>query len=56
MFRSRFTKPVAQALARWHERAVGRHALSMLDERILRDIGVDQATAAREAAKPFWRP
>jgi uncharacterized protein YjiS (DUF1127 family) len=32
-----------------------RHALLLLEDRLLRDIGVDGMAAAREAAKPFWR-
>jgi uncharacterized protein YjiS (DUF1127 family) len=39
----------------WQERAASRRALARLDERLLRDIGLDPAAAADEAAKPFWR-
>lgn len=38
------------------ERASQRQALSSLDDRMLRDIGVARAEADREAGKPFWRP
>ncbi|MFN4015911.1 MAG: DUF1127 domain-containing protein [Reyranella sp.] len=36
------------------ELARSRHQLAQLDERLLRDIGVDRATARFEANKPFW--
>jgi uncharacterized protein YjiS (DUF1127 family) len=32
-----------------------RFALSQLDDRMLRDIGLDRATAAHEAEQPIWR-
>jgi uncharacterized protein YjiS (DUF1127 family) len=38
----------------WRERARQRAVLSTLDDRMLRDIGIDSASAAREAGKPFW--
>ena len=44
-----------ETLARWQERINGRHALLKLDDRMLRDIGISRADAAREADKPFWR-
>jgi uncharacterized protein YjiS (DUF1127 family) len=40
----------------WQQRASQRHRLESLDERHLRDIGLSRADAAREAAKPFWKP
>jgi uncharacterized protein YjiS (DUF1127 family) len=39
----------------WHERIKSRRVLASLDERMLRDIGMDHATARREAGTPFWR-
>ncbi len=32
-----------------------RMALAQLDDRMLRDIGIDRATAANEAELPIWR-
>jgi uncharacterized protein YjiS (DUF1127 family) len=36
------------------ELARSRNQLAQLDERLLRDIGIDRATARFEADKPFW--
>ena len=36
------------------ELARSRNQLAQLDERLLRDIGIDRATARYEANKPFW--
>ena len=38
----------------WQERADQRHALAMLEDYQLRDIGLSRADVAREATKPFW--
>ena len=40
----------------WQERAEQRHALSALNEHMLKDIGVTHADAYKEARKPFWLP
>ncbi len=40
----------------WYERHRQRQYLARLDDRLLRDIGIDRATAELEIAKPFWRP
>ena len=42
-------------LISWQERANQRHCLARLDERLLRDIGLDRTRVAQETAKPFWR-
>ena len=39
----------------WSNRSRQRRRLLDLDDRILKDIGVDWIDARREAAKPFWR-
>ena len=41
-------------LGRWIRVARERRRLASLSDRQLSDIGVDDATAAREAARPFW--
>lgn len=38
-------------LALWHLRARSRREIERLEDRILRDIGIDRS----EANKPFWR-
>lgn len=40
----------------WRERQRQRFALSNLDDRLLRDIGVSREDAKIETTKPFWRP
>jgi uncharacterized protein YjiS (DUF1127 family) len=42
------------ALIEWRNRARGRAMLGGLDERLLKDIGVNRATASHEAGKRFW--
>lgn len=38
----------------WMQRDRERHMLSEIDDRMLRDIGLDRADVLAEAAKPFW--
>lgn len=40
----------------WQERAHSRYRLAQLEDRLLRDIGINRLDALQEAAKPFWRP
>ena len=42
-------------IARWVDRARQRSALAALNDHSLRDIGITQVEAAREAEKPFWK-
>jgi len=42
-------------LVLWRHRAATRRHLAGLDRRMLADVGLDRATAAQEAGKPFWR-
>lgn len=42
-------------LLAWRERARSRHQLAGMDDRLLRDIGVDRATAHAESDKGFWQ-
>ncbi len=46
---------IGAILADWHDRREGRHALMLLTDRELRDIGVSPGEAIAEASKPFWR-
>jgi uncharacterized protein YjiS (DUF1127 family) len=37
------------------ERARSRRVLRLMDDRMLRDIGIDRGAAQYESDKPFWR-
>ena len=50
----RVRETVAQ-LSLWRERQRSRAVLGGLNDRMLRDIGIDRATAAEESEAPFWR-
>ena len=45
-----------QILVIWQDRAEQRHALSELNDQMLKDIGVSRADAYKELRKPFWLP
>ncbi len=50
--------PLQSALALlwdWHRRARERAQLARLDDRALKDIGLNRADVAQEYGKPFWR-
>jgi uncharacterized protein YjiS (DUF1127 family) len=42
-------------LLEWRGRARDRHELARLDERSLRDLGLDRGAVWSECDKPFWR-
>jgi uncharacterized protein YjiS (DUF1127 family) len=46
----------AGLLDAWVQRARQRRQLEMLDDRLLRDLGLTRDEVHRECAKPFWRP
>ena len=46
---------LAALLRRSRARIRERRALAAMDERLLRDIGINRLDAARECAKPFWQ-
>jgi uncharacterized protein YjiS (DUF1127 family) len=48
-------RPAADAISTWLERARMRRHLMMLDDRLLRDIGLTRLQVRKEAEKPFWR-
>jgi uncharacterized protein YjiS (DUF1127 family) len=39
----------------WRERVRSRQALLGLDDHMLRDLGIDRATAQFMGSRPFWR-
>lgn len=42
---------ILDTLALWHFRATSRRELEQLEDRLLKDVGIDRS----EAYKPFWR-
>ena len=56
--RQNFDRKVQETVAQlslWRERARSRAMLGSLDDRMLRDVGIDRATAAEESRTWFWR-
>ena len=45
---------IVDLLRVWVERSRTRRDLARLDARLLLDIGIDPADAAKESRKPFW--
>ncbi len=45
---------VSLPLGQWIRVSRERRSLAGLNEQQLRDIGIDAATAATEASRPFW--
>jgi uncharacterized protein YjiS (DUF1127 family) len=46
---------LASMITIWLNRRQGRRDLSVLDDRLLADVGISREDALREAIKPFWR-
>jgi uncharacterized protein YjiS (DUF1127 family) len=44
------------SLVAWTQRTHERRQLLELDDRMLKDIGLNRGDVERECAKPFWRP
>jgi uncharacterized protein YjiS (DUF1127 family) len=51
----KFLAGVVNTLFVWHARSSDRGRLLVMDDRMLRDIGVSRAAVRQEAMKPFWR-
>ncbi len=51
----RLPRTLVETLLTWQRRAEERDRLATLDPRLLSDMGISEAAAAREAAIPFWR-
>ncbi|PWC54595.1 DUF1127 domain-containing protein [Azospirillum sp. TSO22-1] len=45
----------AATLKAWAGRRRQRRALALLDQRLLKDVGLSAEDAAEESRKPFWR-
>ncbi len=52
---ARLPLAILETLLVWQERDQQRRHLAALDDRLLSDMGISRAAAAREAAIPFWR-
>ncbi len=52
---SRLALSVAIAVFTWETRTKTRRSLRRLDDRLLRDIGLDPAQAGAEGHKRFWQ-
>lgn len=46
---------ILDLLTRWGARSAQRHRLAMLEDRMLKDIGLSRADADRESGKWFWQ-
>lgn len=51
----RLAARLIEVLLQWQDRAIQRRRLGQLNERMLRDIGLDRADIRYEIDKPFWR-
>jgi uncharacterized protein YjiS (DUF1127 family) len=51
----RWYTPLVRWLKRRHQRVHDRHILASLNDRSLRDIGLDRASVDRESTASFWR-
>lgn len=46
---------LSETLSLWQDRARQRRCLARLDDRLLRDIGIDRTDVLGEFRKPFWK-
>ena len=54
--RDQYRRSVLARIAEAWQRRRSRVYLPLLDDRMLKDIGITRAEADREAGKPFWLP
>lgn len=54
--RSSWLSTIIKAVRRWLGRHHQRRALGLLDDRLLKDIGLSRIDVAHEMEKPFWQP
>lgn len=50
-----FAVHLAVVVTKWSERRRTRMQLKDLDDHLLWDIGIDRATARKEANRPYWK-
>ena len=48
-------KRVVDTSLAWRRRAIERGRLAALDERLLKDIGINRLDVLREVSKPVWQ-
>jgi uncharacterized protein YjiS (DUF1127 family) len=46
---------IVATMREWHRRRMERRELASLDERMIRDIGLDPGAVYYEASQSFWR-
>ena len=51
----RLADRLAASLERWRQRQEQRKSLAMLNDHLLRDIGLTSEDVREEMKKPFWR-
>jgi len=51
----RAIRRIPHTVSVWVMRVESRHALAMLSDHVLRDIGLTRNDVDRELLKPFWR-
>ena len=54
--RHRLLPNLLSRIVAWRERARSRYLLQLLDDRMLRDVGLSRSDVDRECAKHFWQP
>lgn len=47
---------IIRTVRRWLSHRRQRQALALLDDRMLKDIGLSRIDVEREIEKPFWQP
>jgi uncharacterized protein YjiS (DUF1127 family) len=52
---SLFVDVIVATLREWRRRSAERRELARLDERIIRDVGLDPSSVYYEASQSFWR-
>lgn len=51
----RFSRRILTITRLWIQRIDQRHTLGELESQMLKDLGLTQTAARKEARKPFWR-
>tara|TARA_B100000676_G_scaffold236031_1_gene235830 strand:- start:943 stop:1089 length:147 start_codon:yes stop_codon:yes gene_type:complete len=46
---------VPDTLIAWQNRSEQPHAMRLLNDRLMKDMGIEYSDALREANKPFWK-